>query len=222
MLARTGSVALVGGMDPRVRDVAIGTKGFMPPDEGDALWAAAIDAARRVPGRPFVEVGSYCGRSTVWLGAAARECGTVVQAVDHHGGSEENQPGWEWHDESLVDAATGRINTLPHFRATIARAGLTDVVFEEVGESTAVAARLAGLASLVFVDGGHGREVARADWLAWSPKVASGGLLAIHDVFEDPADGGQAPFEEIYQPALQAGFVEISRCGSLRILVAPN
>ena len=222
MLARTGSVAPVQGIDPRIRDVAIGTKGFMPPDEGDALWSAAVDAARRVPGRPFVEVGSYCGRSTVWLGAAARACGTVVHAVDHHGGSEENQPGWEWHDATVVDPATGRIDTLPHFRATIGRAGLGDVVREEIGESTAVAARFEGLAALVFVDGGHGREVARAAWHAWSPKVAPGGLLAIHDVFEDPADGGQAPFEEIHQPAVRAGFVEVSRCGSLRVLVAPS
>lgn len=221
MLARTGSVASVQGMDPGLRDVAIGTKGFMPPDEGDALWAAAIDAARRVPGHPFVEVGSYCGRSTVWLGAAARTCGTIVHAVDHHGGSEENQMGWEWHDPSLVDAATGRIDTLPHFRATIARAGLGGVVREEIGESTAVAERFTGFASLVFVDGGHGRDVARADWIAWSPKVAPGGLLAIHDVFEDPADGGQAPFEEIHQPAVRAGFVEVSRRGSLRVLLAP-
>lgn len=221
MLARMGSVASVQGMDPGLRDVAIGTKGFMPPDEGDALWAAAIDAARRVPGHPFVEVGSYCGRSTVWLGAAARTCGTIVHAVDHHGGSEENQMGWEWHDPSLVDAATGRIDTLPHFRATIARAGLGGVVREEIGESTAVAERFTGFASLVFVDGGHGRDVARADWIAWSPKVAPGGLLAIHDVFEDPADGGQAPFEEIHQPAVRAGFVEVSRRGSLRVLLAP-
>jgi predicted O-methyltransferase YrrM len=129
--------------------------------------------------------------------------------------------GWEWHDPSLVDAATGRIDTLPHFRATIARAGLGGVVREEIGESTAVAERFTGFASLVFVDGGHGRDVARADWIAWSPKVAPGGLLAIHDVFEDPADGGQAPFEEIHQPAVRAGFVEVSRRGSLRVLLAP-
>jgi predicted O-methyltransferase YrrM len=221
MLARTGIVRPVQGLDPDVRSVAIATKGFMPPEEGDALWAAAIDASRRAPGLPYVEVGSYCGRSTVWLGAAARSCGTVVHAVDHHGGSEENQKGWEWHDASLVDPRTGRIDTLPHFRATIARAGLGDVVREAVGESTAVAAGFTGRAALVFIDGGHGREVARADWLAWSPRLAPGGLLAIHDVFEDPADGGQAPFEEIHQPAVRAGFVEVSRCGSLRVLVAP-
>ena len=57
-----------------------------------------------MPGAPFVEVGSYCGRSTIWLGAAAREAGTVVFTVDHHRGSEENQAGWEHHDPALVDA----------------------------------------------------------------------------------------------------------------------
>ena len=222
MLARSDNVRTMRDMDPFVRSIAIATKGFMPPEEGDALWTAALDAARRVPSLPFVEVGSYCGRSTVWLGAAARSCGRVVHAVDHHGGSEENQPGWEWHDPSLIDPNSGRLNTLPHFRLTISRAGLSDVVVEELGESTTVAARFQGLAALVFIDGGHGREVARADWLAWSPRVSPGGLLAIHDVFENPSDGGQAPFEEIHQPAIRAGFVEVSRHGSLRVLVAPT
>src|SRR5262245_45561087 len=107
-------------MDPELRASALAATGFMPTAEGDALFAAALDAGAAVSGRPFVEVGSYCGRSTVWLGAAARERDTVVFAVDHHRGSEENQAGWEWHDPSLIDPATGRMDTLPRFRRTIA------------------------------------------------------------------------------------------------------
>ena len=104
-------------LDPSLRAHALAAKGFMPPDEGDALFDAAVDAGRAVPGLPFLEVGSYCGRSTVWLGAAARECGTVLFAVDHHRGSEENQAGWEHHDPTVVDARTGRMDTLPFFRS---------------------------------------------------------------------------------------------------------
>jgi len=92
-------------IDPALREAALAAIGFMPPEEGDALYEAAMAAGAAVPGAPFLEVGSYCGRSTVWLGAAARERGTVVFAVDHHRGSEENQPGWEWHDPTLVDPA---------------------------------------------------------------------------------------------------------------------
>src|SRR6516164_9177667 len=111
----------------------------MPADEGDALHNAALAAATAIPGAPFVEVGTYCGRSTVWLGAAARAAGTVVFTVDHHRGSEENQAGWEWHDRTLVDPRTGRMDTLPTFRATIEDAGLEDVVVAVVGSSPVIA-----------------------------------------------------------------------------------
>ena len=191
----------------------------MPPDEGDALYDAARAAAAAVPGHPFLEVGSYCGRSTVWLGAAARESGTVVFAVDHHYGSEENQPGWEWHDTSLVDPETGRLDTLPHFRRTIRRAGLDDVVIAVVGESPTVARAWATPLAFLFIDGGHGVEPARLDHELWTPHVMLGGTLAIHDVFPDPADGGRPPYEEIYLPALRSGrFTEVSATGSLRVL----
>ncbi len=193
--------------------------GFMPPEEGDALYDAACAAGAAVPGSPFLEVGSYCGRSTVWLGAAARRSGTVVFAVDHHRGSEENQPGWEWHDTSLIDPNTGRLDTLPHFRRTIARAGLDDSVVAVVGESPVVARWWKTPLAFLFIDGGHGVEPARLDYELWTPHVVPGGILAIHDVFPDPADGGRPPYEQIYVPALASGlFVEVSVTGSLRVL----
>ena len=168
---------------------------------------------------PFVEVGSYCGRSTVWLGAAARACATVVFAVDHHRGSEENQVGWEWHDESLVDAEIGRMDTLPRFRRTVYDTGLEDVVIAIIGLSPTVARYWSGKAAFVFIDGGHGIESARADYEGWTPHVAIGGTLGIHDVFPDPADGGRPPHDEIYRPALASGrFTESGTAGSLRLL----
>jgi hypothetical protein len=206
-------------IDPVVRAAAVAAIGFMPPDEGDALHDAAIAAAIRVPGAPFVEVGSYCGRSTIWLGAAARTAGTVLFAVDHHRGSEENQAGWEWHDPTLVDPAVGKMDTLPVFRRTVHDAGLEDVVVAVVGQSPTVARWWSRTASFVFIDGGHGVEPARADYEGWTPHVALGGTLAIHDVFPDPADGGRPPYEQIYLPALASGrFRETGVHGSLRIL----
>lgn len=191
----------------------------MPEDEGDALFDAACSLRGTPAHAPMVEVGSWCGRSTVWLGAAARRIGTVVFAVDHHRGSEENQPGWEWHDPTLVDAAMGLIDTLPFFRSTIAAAGLEDVVVAIVGESPVVAARWNTPIGFLFIDGGHGVDPARADYTNWTPHVMVGGLLAIHDVFPDPADGGRPPYEDIYLPALASGyFEEVSATGSLRVL----
>lgn len=220
MLAEDCSLAFVTltMLDESLRTIALATKGFMPAEEGDALYAAALRAAAAVPGLPMVEVGSYCGRSTVWLGAAARASRVTLYAVDHHGGSEENQAGWDWHDTELVNAA-GRIDTLPFFRETMRRADLTDVVHECVGDSHVIGREWRQSLAFCFVDGGHGREVARGDYHAWSSHVAVNGLLAVHDVFERAEDGGQAPYEEIYLAALASKrYVEESRCGSLRVL----
>ena len=206
-------------MDPSIRAHALAATGFMPPDEGDALYAAAVRAGREQPGLPFLEVGSYCGRSTVWLGAAARACGTALFAVDHHRGSEENQAGWEWHDATLVDQRIGRMDTLPRFRDTIHDAGLEDVVIAVVGQSPTVARHWGGPLAFCFIDGGHGEEPARLDYEGWTPHVVPGGYLAIHDVFPDPADGGRPPYEQIFLPAVQSGrFRLVTTAGSLRVL----
>jgi predicted O-methyltransferase YrrM len=192
-------------------------KGFMPVDEGMALHRAAVEAAGG-SGLPVLEVGTYCGRSTILLADAARRAGTVVVTVDHHRGSEEQQPGWEYHDASLVDPATGLIDTVPHFRRTLHAAGLEEHVVAVVGRSPQVAALWTQPFSLVFIDGGHTDEHAAADYEGWAPRVAPGGVLAIHDVFPDPADGGQAPYR-IYRRALESGgFVEESVTRSLRVL----
>jgi MMP 1-O-methyltransferase len=190
-------------------------RGFMPDDEGLALYRLASE---RLPDGPVLEVGTYCGKSAVYLGAAAREVGGLVFTVDHHHGSEENQPGWEHHEPDLVDPATGRIDTLPFFRRTIGEAGLEDVVVAVVGESAAIAAYWRTPLSMLFIDGGHGEEPAHADYSGWAPWVADGGVLAIHDVFPDPADGGRPPYD-VYLRALASGaFEEVEAVGSLRVL----
>jgi predicted O-methyltransferase YrrM len=191
--------------------------GFMPAGEGLALHAAALEAAGA---GPLLEIGSWCGKSAVYLGDAAEQAGTVLFSVDHHHGSEENQAGWEHHDPTLVDPRTGRIDTLPTFRRTIADAGLESTVIAVVGESTLVAAHWQTRLGMVFVDGGHGRAPAHADYDAWSPLLAAGGLLAIHDVFEDPAEGGQPPYE-VWCRAIESGNFEPlphRGHGSLRVL----
>lgn len=206
-------------IDPYLRAHALAAKGFMPPDEGDALYAAAVAAGSLLPGLAFVEVGSYCGRSTIWLGAAAQETGTTLFAVDHHRGSEENQLGWEHHDPTVVDARLGLMDTLPMFRFAVHQAGLEPHVVAVVGVSATVARYWTMPVALLFIDGGHGVEPARSDYEGWTPHVAMGGLLVIHDVFPDPADGGRPPYEEIFLPALSSGrFRLVSATGSLRVL----
>ncbi|MBP2391352.1 class I SAM-dependent methyltransferase [Aeromicrobium fastidiosum] len=191
------------------------TRGFMPPDEGLALHAAAVE---HLQGGVALEVGTYCGKSTLYLAHAASATGSTVVTIDHHRGSEEQQPGWEYHDESLVDPELGLMDTLPFARRAIALSGLEDFVVAMVGRSSAISRWWQTPLDLVFVDGGHTEEAAQADFHGWAPHVRLGGVLVIHDVFPDPADGGQAPFH-IYRQAIDSGeFVERSVTGSLRVL----
>ena len=199
-------------------DHALAAKGFMPEDEGMLLHRRALE---RLAHGPALEVGTYCGKSAVYMGAAARVVGgpqAVVFTVDHHHGSEENQAGWEHHDASLVDARTGRMDTLPVFRRTIEDAGLEDVVVAVIGQSTTVSTHWRTPLSLLFIDGGHAEVHAQNDYTGWAQHLATDGLLVIHDVFADPADGGQAPYH-VWQRALAGGaFAEVGTVGSMRVL----
>ena len=189
--------------------------GFMPADEGRALYDAAVGYLRDGVG---VEIGTYCGKSTLMLGAAAQQSGGVLYTVDHHHGSEEHQPGWEYHDSSLVDPVSGRFDTLPSLRRALDSADLDEHVVAVVGKSFVVARGWRTPLRLLFIDGGHTEEAAQRDFNGWARWVDVGGALVIHDVFPNPDEGGQAPFH-VYQRALATGaFREVSAIGSMRVL----
>lgn len=197
---------------------AVAAKGFMPEDEGLLLHRVARE---RLPHGPVLEVGTYCGKSAIYLGAAAREVGgpqAVVFTVDHHRGSEENQAGWEHHDPSLVDEESGRMDTLPVFRRALARAGLEEYVVAVVGSSTTVSAHWRTPVSMLFIDGGHAEEHAQNDYTGWAHWIVRDGLLVIHDVFPDPADGGQPPYHVFLRALVSGAFTEVEALGSMRVL----
>ncbi len=179
-------------------------KGFLDPAEGARLYELAAGTA---PLGPCLEVGSYCGKSTLYLGSACREAGQQVFAVDHHRGSEEHQVGEAYHDESLYDARAGRMDTFGEFRRNLDLAGLTDTVVPIVAGTRQAGRHWRTPLGMVFIDGGHSEEAALTDYRTWAPHILPGGVLAIHDIFPDPADGGQAPYH-IYQLALASGLFE--------------
>jgi len=202
-------------MPDKFRLAAEAARGFMPADEGLALYETAACYAGV---GPIAEVGTYCGKSTIYLAAAASATGQLVVTVDHHRGSEEIQPGWEHHDPELVDRVTGRMDSLPFFRATLAGAGLEASVVAVIGTSADVARLWRAPLGMLFIDGGHSEASVVIDYEGWAPWVATGGALAFHDIFPDPADGGQAPYR-VYQRALASGaFTEVRVTGSLRVL----
>ncbi len=203
-------------LPPELAQLADEVKGFLPADEADALRAVVADHA--LAGGVIVEIGTYCGKSAIHLGYVAQAAGATLVTIDHHRGSEEQQEGWEYHDPELVDSEIGVIDTLPFARRALSRAGLEETVVPIVGRSTRVAAVWSTPVDAVFIDGGHTEEHAQNDYAGWAHHVRPGGVLVIHDVFPDPADGGQAPYR-IYRRALDGGaFREVSATGSLRVL----
>lgn len=187
-------------------------KGFLAPDEGQALAAHALETAAL---GPALEVGSYCGKSTVYLGSACQQLGNVLYAVDHHRGSEEHQLGEEYHDPELYDAGVGKMDSFREFRKTMAAAQLEDTVIPIVASSGLAAKRWATPLGMVFIDGGHSLEAALSDYRSWAGHIVTGGVLAIHDIFPDPKDGGQAPYD-IYKLAAASGlFEELARVSTL-------
>jgi predicted O-methyltransferase YrrM len=190
-------------------------KGFLAPEEGEALAASAREAGQL---GPVLEIGTYCGKSAVYIAPAAAESGSILFTLDHHRGSEEHQPGEGYHDPELVDPQTGRFDTLPTLRRNLEAAGLEEKIVVLVGRSGHLAAHWRTPLGMLFIDGGHSREAALIDYRGWAGHVLPGGVLAIHDVFPDPEEGGRPPYE-IWRLAVTSGHFEpIRRVGSLELL----
>ena len=193
-------------------------KGFLDPVEGAALYEHAVEVAHLAP---CLEIGSYCGKSTVYLGSACKQRNSVLFAIDHHRGSEEHQLGEEYHDPSLYDTDAGKMDSFRTFRKTLSCSQLEEVVIPIVAPSMLVARHWSTPLSLVFIDGGHSMEAALNDYRCWAPHVIRGGWLAIHDVFPNPADGGRPPYE-VWKLAQESGLFEarplIKTLGLLRRL----
>lgn len=179
-------------------------KGFLDPEEGAALYCHALAASLR---GPLLEVGSYCGKSSVYLGAACKQRASILFAVDHHRGSEEHQLGEEYHDPELYDARFAKMDSFPQFRHTLARANLEDTVVPIVAASALAARFWSTPLAMVFIDGGHSMDAALNDYRSWAGHIMRGGLLVIHDVFPNPADGGRPPYE-IWKLAQASGLFE--------------
>lgn len=179
-------------------------KGFLAHDEGEALYQYGVETATL---GPCLEVGSYCGKSTVYLGVAAKSQNGVIYAVDHHRGSEEHQKGEEYHDPELYDDGARLMDSFREFRKTLRLAGLEDTVVPIVAPSRIASKRWFTPLGMVFIDGGHSWEAALTDYRSWAAHIVPGGILTIHDIFPDPAKGGQAPYN-IWKLAKASGLFE--------------
>jgi MMP 1-O-methyltransferase len=199
----------------RLFELALTVKGFLETEEGLRLFELAFEASRS---GPCLEIGSYCGRSTVYLGAGCKCNNATLFSLDHHGGSEEHQPGELYFDPELFDPFLFRVDSFRYFRQTLLAADLENTVVPLVTSSSVAARQWFTPLSLVFIDGGHAYETVFNDYACWHRHIISGGFLVFHDIFPDPADGGQAPYE-VYQMALSSGqFQPLAMTGSLGVL----
>lgn len=194
-------------------------KGFLDNQEGNALYEIALEAGTR---GPCLEIGSYCGKSTIYIGAACKINKGILFSIDHHRGSEEQQPGEEYFDAELFDSETRRVDTFKEFRKTIENAGLEDTIVPMVCNSEVASRQWATPLSLVFIDGGHSYESVYTDYNGWSRYIMQDGYLLIHDIFKNPEEGGQAPYH-IYKMALASGlYQELPMVKTLGILKRHN
>ncbi|MGB4294076.1 MAG: class I SAM-dependent methyltransferase, partial [Smithellaceae bacterium] len=173
-------------------------KGFLDERESEYLYELALKASKK---GPCLEIGSYCGKSAVYIGGACKENNAVLFSLDHHRGSEEQQPGQEYFDPDLLNEQTGLIDTLPLFRHTLAVFALEDTVIPIVGRSETIGRAWQTPLSLIFIDGSHAYESVLKDYQIWSKHLMPGGYLVFHDIFPDPEKGGQAPYR-VYQLAV--------------------
>ena len=181
-------------------------KGFMPKHEGAALtkWSEEFSSIG-----PIMEIGTYCGKSAMYLSKGAILNDQLVYTIDHHFGSEEHQINEEYFDNEIYDSETNSVNSFPLFVENINRFRASNVV-PIVRSSVDAAKTWNTWLGMVFIDGGHALGTAMQDFNSWNEKIISGGALVIHDIFENPEDGGQAPFM-VYQHALKNGFSDFER-----------
>jgi predicted O-methyltransferase YrrM len=180
------------------------TKGFLHEDEGRCLYDTALNASLF---GPCLEIGSYCGKSAIYIGKACQKNNSILFSIDHHCGSEEQQPGQAYFDPALFDPKSGRVDTFCEFRKTIQKADLEDTVVAMASRSDVAARCWATPLGMVFIDGGHSMEAAFSDYNAWSPHIMPEGYLLIHDIFTDPSEGGQAP-RRIFDLAQSCGLFD--------------
>ena len=193
-------------------------KGFLDLNEGIALY----EEVKRVSENNFcVEIGSYCGKSTCFIGQACKENKSKLITIDHHKGSEEQQLGELYFDAEVYDEKLGRVNTLPLLEKNLAKFDLEDVVKPLVMDSISASKIIENNADLIFIDGSHTFESAESDYELWKNKIKKGGTLAIHDIYDSEDEGGQAP-NKIFKQSLNEGFNFMKRVKSLVLLQKSN
>ena len=163
-----------GEVDPgaieRARAAARPVAGWLSDAEGELLFALAAECP---PSATIVEIGSWHGKSTIWIASGARLVGGHVFAIDPHEGSFEDRTA----------------HTLTILNTNLANAGVAQLVTPIVERSPHAAHHVTDRSHLLFIDGDHAASSVRRDLEVWLPNLHVGGTVALHDVV-NPAYSG--------------------------------
>jgi predicted O-methyltransferase YrrM len=180
----------------QVSSVVSHVEGWLSDEQGRALYRAAAATTGR---GAIVEIGSWKGRSTIWLASAARLTGRCVYAIDPHTRSNEDPLA----------------NTLAEFRANLERAGVSDAVRPLITTSAEAVAILEDPVELLFIDGDHSYDAVERDVELWLPRLIEGGVVLFHDVTTTAYSGPRRVFRR--HVCLDSHFDSIRRVGSMTV-----
>jgi predicted O-methyltransferase YrrM len=190
-------------------------RGWLRDTEGRELMKRARQVAHK---GPCLEIGSYCGKSAIYIGHVCSQKNNVLFAVDHHCGSIENQKKGYGHDPYLYKPEWNSIDSFPEFRKNIHNAGLEQTVIPMVAPSDVVAQNWKTPLALLFIDGDHTSDGAVRDYLKWQEHVVDGGILAFHDIRKKPNRGKQGPNLALDKALASGEFFLLAKVNTLGIL----
>lgn len=184
-------------MTPELLELEANTPGWLHPGEGEMLAKYAQD-------RFCVEIGSYCGKSTLWIASTALH----VVSIDPHRGNPEMAPGRECHHPDVWDDEIGAVDSTPALRRTLRRSGLEPKVSVVAAPSGTVAGWWNQHIGFLFIDGSHDAPDPVLDFNDWHSHV--NGFIAFHDTpIPAVADACRA--------ALAAGWQLVDSVASLKV-----
>jgi MMP 1-O-methyltransferase len=187
-------------------------KGWLRREEGELLYRLSAEAClySRV-----VELGSYCGRSSIVLAASlAGRSQLPLACVDTFRGSCEHQPGGRYFDPDML--VGGVVNTYPAFVRSLKAAELWDHVEAMQLSTREAATKFTDPVGLLFMDADHEYTAVCEDLRFWLSRVVSNGYIVLHDVGEWSGPTRAAA------DLLEAGFKRFAQAGTALALRKPT
>jgi predicted O-methyltransferase YrrM len=172
-----------------MHDVTRTVEGWLTDAEATFLWYLSALSS----GKGFiVEIGSWKGKSTIWLACGSKAMGREkVVAIDPHAGTAEHR---------LFHGGT---STYDEFLQNLALTGVGDWVTPIIGYSQEVAQGWVGSPRLVFIDGSHEYENVKQDFRLWFELLGNGGIIALHDCYFSKKPAHEGPGRVVQRLLLQ-------------------